>query len=137
MDNKLTDNETIKALECCTNSFYNGFAKCEECPKFTEMSGCTIKLMCNALDLINRKNAKIERLQKEGKEAVSCFTRMESLYKIKCKELEIAKAEAVKELIESLEDERYILPYAGQDRVVVFEDDINKIAKEMTEGGIK
>ena len=74
MDNKLTDNETIKALECCTNSFYNGFAKCEECPKFTEMSGCTIKLMCNALDLINRKNAKIERLQKEGKEAVSCFT---------------------------------------------------------------
>jgi hypothetical protein len=50
-------------LECCTNSFYNGFAKCEECPKFTEMSGCTIKLMCNALDLINRQKELIKELE--------------------------------------------------------------------------
>ena len=44
--------------------------------------------------------AEIERLQKAGKEAVSCFTRMETLYKIKCKELEIAKSEAIKEFAE-------------------------------------
>jgi hypothetical protein len=59
----ITDAEIVKALKCCTNSFYNGFAKCEECPKFTEMSGCTIKLMCNALDLIKRQQAEIERLK--------------------------------------------------------------------------
>ena len=128
---KMNDNEIIKALQWLIFNF-----PLLEKPKDETDKICNcINLYCtNALDLINRQKAEIERLQKEGKEAVSCFTRMESLYKIKCKELEIAKAEAVKELIERLEDERYILPYAGQDRVVVFEDDINKIAKEMTEG---
>lgn len=72
----MTDNEIIKDLEV-------EFDKIE-----------------NALDLINRQKAEIERLQKAGDEAVSCFTRMESLYKIKCKELEVAKNEAVKEFAE-------------------------------------
>ncbi len=61
--------------------------------------------------LIKTQSAEIERLQKAGEEAVSCFTRMESLYKIKCKELEVAKSEAIKEfedeLIKVLKDALY------------------------------
>ena len=57
------------------------------------------------LALIKRQKAEIERLQKSLEEAVSCFNRMESLYKIKCKELEIAKSEARKEFAERLKEE--------------------------------
>ncbi len=46
--------------------------------------------------------AEVERLQKSTEEAVSCFTRMESLYKIKCKELEVAKSEAYREFGEKI-----------------------------------
>ena len=56
------------------------------------------------LALIKRQKAEIERLQKSLEEAVSCFNRMESLYKIKCKELEIAKSEAIKEFAERLKE---------------------------------
>ena len=43
----MTDNEIIKALECCANG------KCGECPLFKE--DCGDDIICkNALDLINR-----------------------------------------------------------------------------------
>ena len=63
----MTDNEIIKALECCSNSCDDGFAKCDECPRFEEGSGCTLRTMKNALDLINRQKAEIERLENELK----------------------------------------------------------------------
>lgn len=54
----MTDNEIIKALECCANG------KCGECPLFKE--DCGDDIICKiALDLINRQNAEIERLRKE------------------------------------------------------------------------
>ena len=53
-------------------------------------------------DASRKASAEIERLQKAGNEAVNCFNRMETLYKIKCKELETAKTEAIKEFAERL-----------------------------------
>ena len=108
----VSDNEVIKAMECCKD------LKCSECPKKTNLfeTDCDVQLHQEAIDLINRLNerdkkneriielnnkliktqsAEIERLQRVSEEAVSCFTRMESLYKIKCKELEVAKVEKV------------------------------------------
>ena len=64
----MTDNEIIKALECCANSCDNGFAKCDECPRFAESEGCTLRSMKDALDLINRQKAEIERLEAVIKE---------------------------------------------------------------------
>lgn len=49
----MTDNETIKALECCMNEF---------CPSTCPMLGvhhCGFELRKNALDLINRQKATI------------------------------------------------------------------------------
>lgn len=87
----MTDNESIKAL----SRYLTGAKKCGSVTLGKEE-------MVGLCDLINRQKAEIERLQKTGEEAVSCFTRMESLYKIKCKELEVAKSEAYREFAEKI-----------------------------------
>ena len=46
----MTDNEIIKALECCSDS------NCHECP----IEGCTDDIFRNALDLINRQKKKMK-----------------------------------------------------------------------------
>lgn len=57
-DNKLKDNEIIKALGCCANG------KCGECPLFKE--DCGDDIICkNALDLITRQQTENKRLGKE------------------------------------------------------------------------
>lgn len=53
---KLTDNEIIKALECCSKK------NCKQCPNFSEDIECSEKLINLTLDLITRQQAKIERL---------------------------------------------------------------------------
>ena len=50
----MTDNEVIKALECCRDS------NCNECP----IEGCTDSIIRNALALIKRQKAEIELLKK-------------------------------------------------------------------------
>jgi DNA repair exonuclease SbcCD ATPase subunit len=55
----MTDAEIIKALEYCKNQ---GFvSKCCEC-RYKNSSGCVELLITDALDLINRQKAEIERL---------------------------------------------------------------------------
>jgi hypothetical protein len=56
---KITDEEIKKALECCCENNV-----CNECPLdyLTFSSECASKLSINALDLINRQKAEIERL---------------------------------------------------------------------------
>lgn len=61
MENKLTDNEIKKALECCVN--YD--VDCKECPYdfvHTESKWCDEALMEDALDLINRLEAENNKL---------------------------------------------------------------------------
>ncbi len=57
----MTDNEIIKALECCSEAQNCTPCKYEptEYPKSTV--GCCNELMKNAVDLINRQKAEIER----------------------------------------------------------------------------
>lgn len=49
MPDKLTDNEIIKALECCGNQMYSCTDK-----------QCKAKTIGNALDLINRQQAELK-----------------------------------------------------------------------------
>lgn len=100
----------------------------------------------SALNLINCQKLEIERLRESGKEAISCFTRMESLYKIKCKELEVAKSEAIKEfaerLDEGIQENHYYTStkdmgnrkaYAHITNIKDFSQYIDNLVKEMTE----
>jgi hypothetical protein len=63
-DKKLSDNEIIKALECCTNE---DRADCEQCPlDDLNRNDCfSLILHKHSLDLINRQKAEIERLEGE------------------------------------------------------------------------
>ena len=49
----MTDNEIIKALECCTDEWYEN---CNECPYSIDTVSCErMKLLKDSLDLINHK----------------------------------------------------------------------------------
>ena len=52
----MTDNDIIKALECCPKDIL-----CEQCP-LNGKSNCMNKLYEYALDIVNRQQAEIERL---------------------------------------------------------------------------
>ena len=58
-EHKFTNEEVIKALECCAN------ADCLNCPRWTEdwSSGMCADFLPSVLDLINRQKAEIERLR--------------------------------------------------------------------------
>lgn len=60
----MTDNEIIKALECCCKN-----NNCEGCPLdyLTFSSQCASELAIKSLDLINRQRAEIERLNAKVK----------------------------------------------------------------------
>ena len=62
MENKFTDNEIIKALECCTK-----VDACHECPYGAAcLDDKYVSIIAkDALDLINRQKAEIERLNVE------------------------------------------------------------------------
>ena len=55
---KMTDEEIIKALECCSKK------ECNKCPNYSEDIECGEALLILALDLINRLKAEIGGLKK-------------------------------------------------------------------------
>ena len=59
-EKKLTDEETVKAAQCCLLDVH-----CKKCPLFLETS-CLRKLKEATLDLIQRSQAEIERLTEEN-----------------------------------------------------------------------
>ena len=64
----MTDNEIIKAFECCEANEGNR-PNCKECPWFRleeKPVDCHKQVRKNAIDLINRQKEEIERLQKEN-----------------------------------------------------------------------
>ena len=54
----MTDEQIIKALECCKHD------DCDNCPNC--FGNCESNLATHSLDLINRQKAEIERLEKEN-----------------------------------------------------------------------
>ena len=131
MDNKLTDNEIIKALECCTN---NEVSSCKEkdCP-FRKFCQKDIDALEKAsLDLINRQKAEIERLKNlkclyafdgEFKDCIKgdCFYR---------KKEDDVKFEAIKECICRL---KQIERQNGEYGYITLED-IDKVKRELMKG---
>ena len=105
----MTDNEIIKALECRIDNFSK-----------------------SVLDLINRKNAEIERLEKESNDKERVYTDEYCLRKEwqrRCRELleekQNTKSEAIKEFAKRAEN----ISVHGNIDV----DDFSDLVKEMTE----
>ena len=113
----MTDNEIIKALECCTQQ-----AGCSGCPfvisdeiKYRGGYSCSEALRKNALDLINRQKAENEMLKdlityqkQEIKEKEQKYNQavddMFGLIETTRKEIAEAKSEAIKEFAEKLKN---------------------------------
>jgi hypothetical protein len=93
-DKKPTDNEIIKALECCGDT---SLGHCENCP-FNDGMGfvCIIDKSQLALDLINRLQAENEALTKDKENLAYSLANAVG-------QKMTAKAEAYKELAEKLE----------------------------------
>ena len=106
----MTDNEIMKAMECVMGNDVN----CSECTYQKVLPFPSCRMMCakNALDLINRQKAEIEKLK--GSTIVSNI--MES-QRIKRE----AKAEAIKKFatkfLEKIHEHHYLLtdPYNSKD----------------------
>ena len=115
----MTDNEIIKALESCKRASVN---RCEECP-YKERITCALELRRDALDLINRQQAEIERLQKVRA----------NILKVMKENISQTETEAIKEFERKIKAHAYYIDTPKEHRVVD-EDDIDAVLKEMTEG---
>ena len=123
----MTDNEIIKALECCANNI------CSECP-------CR-KMFCSeniaiayALDLINRQKAEIERLE----DVVYRLTlHNNSLCLLDETQKKAIKSEAIKEFAERLKNKLTACSRTidGVSEYLILDVDIDNLVKEMTEKG--
>ena len=85
MERKFTDNEIVKALNCC------GSENCQGCPYWDYKCQGGNQMIRDAIDLINRQKAEIESL----KEAYTIYEETTGLKWV--------RAEAIKEFAERLE----------------------------------
>ena len=116
----MTDNEIIKALECCNDS------NCHECP----IEGCTDDIFRNALDLINRQKEKNESLKVD---LAKCSIRLDNLYKT----ADEIKSEAIKEFVERLKtlilSQLTCSTMGKKEAYYLCLNEIDNLVKEMTE----
>ena len=92
----MTDNEIIKALECCTTDLERA---CEKCPLRMDCITDSSTAEKHALDLINRQKAEIERL-------IFDVTTYRLRWAKATAKLDAAKSEAIKEFAERLCEDR-------------------------------
>ena len=114
---KMTDNEIIKALECCNGADTD----CWKCELFDCCKSTVHEIMQYALDLINRQTADIARLEKIAEATYASAI------------IAFAQAEAIKEFAERL---KYTLIINNEHNNVMFDYDftletIDNLVKEM------
>jgi hypothetical protein len=78
----MTDNEIIKAFECCSNA--DRITECGRCPYYRK--GCLDKVHADATDLINRQKAEIEKLTKLNDILLEAGQRWQKSYETLVKE---------------------------------------------------
>ena len=131
-DKKFTDEEIIKSLDVCNKGALVGI--CGKCSFFSDHR-CLYKLRVEALGLINRQKAEIERLQKEANLVSIQFQDLQE----RTKDI---KSEAYKEFAEKLQAfckeiiahkwNETVAPISWSYAYDNFIDDIDNLLKEMT-----
>ena len=140
----MTDNEIIKALECCKND------DCDNCPN--DFGNCYANLSGYSLELINRQQEEIDRLRKEVNLVSIQFQDLQERYeevqteieqwkeeankyqKLWCTsvdDIETAKSEAYKEFAERLKDGAQMADCFDSYNMVVGTHFIDNLLKEM------
>ena len=124
----MTDTEIIKALECC--SIRNHCAS--SCPYDDEDDTCvecTSKLTKDALALINRQKAEIERLRNTVK---TDFLTVTEKLKLSQSEIRDIRTEAIKEFAERLKEHTEDVGFSSYTERWEFGDWIDSLVEEIT-----
>ena len=131
----MTDDEIIKYMQCVIGNEVN----CSECTYQKALPFPSCRNMCakNALALINRQKAEIERVEKEAKDKERAYNDefcLRKEWQTKCRELlkdkQTTKFEAIKEFAERVKEKlQWDVEF---DNKLVFESDIDNLVKEMT-----
>ena len=127
----MTDNEIIKALECCSTAQNCTPCKYEPTEYQKGTVGCCNELMKNAIDLIKRQQAEIQRLNAMVS-AAEDYVYPLPFKTLHDEEIAKAKSEAITEFAERLKDMHKHNTTSVVSLVTLF-GDINKMVKEMTE----
>lgn len=123
----MTDNEIIKALECC--STYKG--KCTDCPAFVKVDRSNCKqVLLGAIEIINRQREEIEKRER-GLQFLQ-----ETIGKNESRWLGIVaeqRAEAIKEFLTEAKEQAYVSSdwSHGEHPLVVEWDDLEEVAEGM------
>lgn len=120
----MTDNEIIKALECCGIE-----TSCKGCP-YHDISFCQDNICKDALDLINRQKADIEMLNGLVKSLEElCETKTTLLTDANCSLITV-RAKAIKEFAERVK-ERAKAHYFDNCCYAVSIEEIDNLVEEM------
>ena len=120
-DKKYTDEEIVKAVECCA-----GILECKNCPLIAE-DNCTYRNINYVLSLIKRQKAEIERLTEDNR-------RMKKYYYTH--DYHECHNEAIEEFAERLKArlDISVCGYSTEEVESMVFDTVDQIAKELTEG---
>ena len=116
-DKKFTDDEIIKALECCSTDEQ----PCSMCPLWQICGDGRMTSTHLALAIINRQNAELEDLRE-----IVFMDRSEAIKNL--------KAEAIKEFAENVKAIFECVLYFDDDVKECILNEIDELVKEMTEG---
>lgn len=131
---KFTDEQIIKALECCSTDVQEN-----PCPKcaFYNKHRCSTLMLNAASDIINRQKVKIKSLKQiineQDKEVLKLQNRIIFWRDYLNYQPEKIKSEALKEFVEKVKRYSFVDNLSLDGKETVYVDDINSIAKEMTE----
>ena len=127
----MNDKDIIKALECCNSTDSDCLNKC---PYFNYTAKCSQAMIKDTLDLINRQQAEIKKLQEHIQKCDTVEQRADELIAQLQKELKTAKSEAVKEFAERLKEKfRDVarIDYNGKPMFIVGDAFVDNLVKEM------
>lgn len=120
----MTDNEIIKALECCANATVKeSTTVCLDCC-FCPHEDCTSMMADAAYQLINRQKAELET----WKEA---FNNLDKIARPNLAYVENAKSEAIREFAEKLKANMVQIRCGGNKHNVITEHGVDYYVKEM------
>ena len=161
---KLNREQIVKALECCGRNVGSNCHDCPYCGLSPWSAECRLVLVKDALALIRELTVELDamrgaansykmdnqRLTEENErlsagyekaQILSVFPKEEELKYLNAlermaKEYQTVRADTVRKMLERLKAEAIVIrDHAGEFDLVVFESDIDQIAKEMLEEG--
>ena len=127
---KFTDEQIIKALECCSTDVQEN-----PCPKcaFYNKHRCSTLMLNAASDIINRQKAEIERLQNRNKFLEIEYKNQGNLFWAR---VQTSNLEAIKKFVERVKETSIGLEIGDDKKLkmtVVSTVAIDNLVKEMTE----